>query len=94
MTLEPLLLGFLEGLLRGIGIKHAAAVGILATVVLYGRHLMTAGRMAQNWLRVAMFASAIVLAALLLGIIPGIDIGRAIELGQGAVQVIMDVIQI
>lgn len=89
----PLLLGFLEGLLRNVGIEHAAAVVALATVALYGRHILTAGRVARDWTRVAIFASALLVVGLLSGIIPGLDLQRAVELGQGVVTFILDVIQ-
>lgn len=93
MVGQPLLLGVLEGLLAGLGIEHAVVLAGLLTLIVYSRHLSQAGRLARNWLRVVMVASALLVVGLVLGIIPGLDLGRAVALGQGVVQFFMGLIQ-
>lgn len=79
--------------LQAVGIREVTGVIALAGVLLYGWRLRRVGALAGEGVRMVLVTSAAVLAMLLLGVIPDLDIGRAVALGQGAVEFIMGVLQ-
>lgn len=86
MVVAELLEWFLGSTAGQVGL----AVGLLA-VGLYWRKLIGAGSLMQSWGSRVVFSAVAVGALLLLGVITGVDVARATELGTTAWSGFVDV---
>lgn len=68
---------------RGVSVS---IVLVLTALLLYSRKAMLVGAIVADWTSKMMFAVAVLLVLLLLGIVNGVDVGRGIEL----VSVVLD----
>lgn len=68
--------------LQSVGIREVAGVLVLGAVLWYGWRLRRVGSMASEGLRLVLAAAGAILVLLVLGIIPDLDIARAMQLGE------------
>lgn len=78
--------------LQSVGIREVAGVLVLGGGLWYGWRLRRVGSIADEGLRLVLVAAFAILVLLVLGIIPDLDIARAMQLGEQAISVIRGLI--
>lgn len=87
----PLLFGIAETALEWFGLRELSGVVLLLAAVIYGKHLLTAGRMAGNVVRYLLVAGVVVVALTLVGVIPELRFGEVVALADDLAAVIQEV---
>jgi hypothetical protein len=82
----------LEPLLDVVGMEHVGGVLVLAGVLLYGHHLLSAGRLVGSWVRSGLVAVGALIALRLLGVIPSLRLDRLAEVAAWASDAVLGVV--